>query len=188
MKLINGTVTGTFKCIKSDDVRFEVGKLYMFKNGCCRFQNGYYQFSHPTIEIYNATSKKLQFIEIKGENKMKINLCEFFGVEENEVFEFESRSSNYLIRNNQLFSDSRDCKFMQSTLDFNYVITLNVIKKPFQPKNGEQYYYPSVECYTGVICVTWTNHHLDRTIQKRVGVYRTKEEALKKAKELGWIE
>lgn len=184
MKLITGTVTGTFKCIKSDDVRFEVGKLYMFKNGCCRFQNGYYQFSHPTIEIYNATSKKLQFIEIKGENKMKINLCEFFGVEENEVFELRDHG-NYIIRNNELLVEINKDIFVGSIIMFS---NLEVVKKPYEPKRNDWYYIPSYndnECFKKEL---WQDDYVDKNRQKRVGVYRTSEEALKKAKELGWIE
>lgn len=58
----------------------------------------------------------------------------------------------------------------------------------WEPKVGEEYYYPDPGAERGVTCNMWDGYLLDYKIMERVGVYRTKEEALQKARELGWVE
>ena len=59
---------------------------------------------------------------------------------------------------------------------------------PFEPKEGNGYYYPSIGYIAQVGCKNWCNSPTDRRIKKYVGCYRTKEEAIAKAKELWGLE
>ena len=55
---------------------------------------------------------------------------------------------------------------------------------PFEPKEGDGYYYPNIGYTIQVGCKNWCNSPTDIRIKKYVGCYRTKEEAIAKAKEL----
>jgi len=59
---------------------------------------------------------------------------------------------------------------------------------PWEPGCGEMYYYPNPTEFNGVGFVRCTECDFDFMIKDRVGVYRTREEALRKARELGWVE
>ena len=59
---------------------------------------------------------------------------------------------------------------------------------PFEPKEGDGYYYPSIGYIVRVAYKNWCNSPTDRRIKKYVGCYRTKEEAIAKAKELWGLE
>ena len=61
-------------------------------------------------------------------------------------------------------------------------------KVPWEPKIEEKYYYPHFYVAGGWDTYTWSNSRRDQQIKKAVGVYRTREEALRKARELGWVE
>ncbi len=59
---------------------------------------------------------------------------------------------------------------------------------PWAPKKGDKYWYLDSDSQGGILQDTFDNHVWDVLRQKRLGIYRTKEEALEKARELGWIE
>lgn len=59
---------------------------------------------------------------------------------------------------------------------------------PWEPKKGEFSYYPSFEQPAGYILTVWKNSRVDNRVKKAVGVYKTPDEALAKARELGWLE
>ena len=61
-------------------------------------------------------------------------------------------------------------------------------KVPWEPKSGEVYFYPTPVWDDGINEVVYRGNNIDQNIIKRVGIYRTKEEALQKARELGWVE
>ena len=70
-------------------------------------------------------------------------------------------------------------------LPHNYLLTLDFEETEFKPKEGDKIYYPEISTESGVCCDTWANHNnFYRLVKHRVGVYRTKEEAIKKANEL----
>lgn len=50
------------------------------------------------------------------------------------------------------------------------------------------YYFPSYADIEGFNDFNWESDTVDKLIAKRVGIYRTKEEAIKKAREYGWVE
>lgn len=61
-------------------------------------------------------------------------------------------------------------------------------KVPWEPKMGEEYYYPIFTSYSGARNSLWFNDDTDHQIKKAVGIYRTEQEAIQKARELGWVE
>ena len=60
-------------------------------------------------------------------------------------------------------------------------------KVPWEPALGQLYHYPAACKTLGIDSDVWTNTTGDRLRRKRVGIYRTKEEAIQKARELGWV-
>ena len=73
------------------------------------------------------------------------------------------------------------------TSDKSYNDVLNAEFEPCEwvPKSGDVYYYPSfTKQLVGSSC--WDDFENDLAIKRNVGVYRTREEAIAKAKELGW--
>lgn len=59
---------------------------------------------------------------------------------------------------------------------------------PWEPEIGDEYYFPSFEQLDGYILTFWADSRLDKRAKKAVGVYKTREEAQAKARELGWLE
>lgn len=59
---------------------------------------------------------------------------------------------------------------------------------PWQPMCGEHYCYPTFEQLDGYELKIWGGTREDNKIRKIVGVYKTSEEAIQKATELGWLE
>ena len=62
---------------------------------------------------------------------------------------------------------------------------------PFEPKEGDKYYYPCFDMYC--LCRenkwgSYGNSEKEENIKRTVGVYRTEEEAIAKAKELWGLE
>lgn len=58
----------------------------------------------------------------------------------------------------------------------------------FSPMKREDYYFPIFNDSHGYENAVWNDDPIDFNIKKAVGVYRTKEQAIEKAKELGWME
>ena len=54
------------------------------------------------------------------------------------------------------------------------------------PEHRERYYYPIFTDEKLYDYAHWFNDNVDFAIKRNVGVYRTEEEAIAKAKELGW--
>ena len=59
---------------------------------------------------------------------------------------------------------------------------------PYNPEEGDKYYYPSFDICTMWLNGIWDDTKRDENTKKAVGVYRTKEEAIAKAKELWGLE
>ena len=56
------------------------------------------------------------------------------------------------------------------------------------PQVGDNYYAPSFKTEFKFSFEVWNDSDYDYSIKKCVGVYRTKEEAQEKARELGWLD
>ena len=57
----------------------------------------------------------------------------------------------------------------------------------FNPKFRQRYWHSCFIDEEGVSTEYWYDETEDHNIKKNVGVYRTKERAIEKARELGWI-
>lgn len=103
---------------------------------------------------------------------------EFKIIGDERTFVFSSKRYNRLhVKDNG--------KFLICTKPVSLLIPPMIIKS--FPKKGERYWCvePSTES-----CVTdrfWAGEEWEELIKKRIGVYRTKEEAIEKAKEMGLI-
>lgn len=58
----------------------------------------------------------------------------------------------------------------------------------WEPHCGDRYYSPCPRTPSGVGSFVYGSDVYDVALMERVGIYRTEEEALKKARELGWVE
>lgn len=58
---------------------------------------------------------------------------------------------------------------------------------PWMPKIGQRYYFPVFHTYEGCEYNIFENDKSDNRIINAVGAYKSPEEALQKAKELGWL-
>lgn len=59
---------------------------------------------------------------------------------------------------------------------------------PYNPEEGNVYYYPCFDMYCLYLDNKWGSSKKEENIKRAVGVYRTKEEAIAKAKELWGLE
>lgn len=76
------------------------------------------------------------------------------------------------------WADSRD--------SYNYIKSLRFKELDFSPGIEERYYYPNHEIEGLSKSMLWLNDEIDNRIKRNVGVYRTRELAIEKAKEMGW--
>ena len=75
----------------------------------------------------------------------------------------------------------------KSSLSYNNALTMEFTECEFNPSKDEYYYFPSFEQSDGYDDYRWYGGTIDNNIKNTVGVYRTKEQAMEKVKELGWI-
>ena len=117
-------------------------------------------------------------------NYMK-EVAEMLGVELKEEFYLKKGCFKYkLVKSGLLFKDGGwyDASITLAEL-------LSGEKEiEWRPKYGEEYYYPSFEYSRGADWHIWRNDEQDIRIKKIIGIYKTREEAQEKAKELGWLE
>jgi hypothetical protein len=73
-----------------------------------------------------------------------------------------------------------------SMLHVNDVLKSDYYKCEWVPKRDEFYYFPSFSKSTLYDVDYWNGDEYYLAIKRNVGVYRTAEEAIAKAKELGW--
>jgi hypothetical protein len=73
-----------------------------------------------------------------------------------------------------------------SQLGINVVLAATFEECEWTPKIGETVYYPDPWSEEVVDSARWLGYEDEVLFMKRVGVYRTREEAIAKAKELGW--
>lgn len=121
-------------------------------------------------------------------NRMK-EVAELLGVELGEWFEIKNASDNTIIPAEfkittdgciNINGDDRSVRIVE-ILKGKY----EIVKKSWTPKECEPYFYPTPVGVLYSSC-TWDRNQNDLARQRNVGVYKTKEEAIAKAKELGW--
>ena len=86
------------------------------------------------------------------------------------------------------FKNEDEVVFVEADFTYNTVIDLEFTEFEFKPMDGEDYYYPCFDDEGGYGFAVWRGDSIDSNIKKVVGVYRTREQAIEKARELGWIE
>lgn len=58
----------------------------------------------------------------------------------------------------------------------------------FKPNIDDFYYFPDFIEDDGYDSRQWGDDSFDNNVKNRVGIYRTKEQAIEKAREWGWVE
>jgi hypothetical protein len=116
---------------------------------------------------------------------MKINELEE-GVEYYDTFCGVESGHKYKVENKELiFYNGIEHIWMASNKTYNEVIDTEFEPCKWVPKIKDIYYYPNfTKQLVGVSC--WDGFENELAIKRNVGVYRTKEEAIERAKELGW--
>jgi hypothetical protein len=91
----------------------------------------------------------------------------------------------YKIENNSLYNfDSGN--WVKSEISLNFVLSATFVECEWVPKIGDTIHYPNPWEKQGFSYDMFIGHELDLRLMKRVGYYRTAEEAIAKAKKLGW--
>jgi hypothetical protein len=114
-------------------------------------------------------------------------VAKLLGVELGELFTVEF-ANGVIVDDHFINEDGLNrgvCNSYTQVLSELLIGTFKVIKQPWAPKEGERYYapHPTLDLYDDNL---WQDDEIDRDYKRNVGVYRTKEEAIAKAKELGW--
>jgi hypothetical protein len=108
------------------------------------------------------------------------------GVEYYDTFCGVESGHKYKVENKELiFYNGIEHIWVVSTKPYNEVIEAEFEPCEWMLKSGDVYYYPS---FTKQLVGTsrWDGFENELAIKRNVGVYRTEEEAIAKAKELGW--
>lgn len=85
------------------------------------------------------------------------------------------------------FKNNHVKSWVESSSTYNRLILLDFEEAEFNPILYEQYFYPSFPSLEGFGSNHFDNDFIDNKIKRIAGIFRTKEEAIKKAKELGWL-
>ena len=106
-----------------------------------------------------------------------------------ENVEYKCGDSIYRIAIDGFF-EVKNCndEWTESYVPYNTAIGMEFKECEFEPKVGERYYYPNFENTEPWELREYRNNAFHNRIKRNVGVYRTKEQAIEKAKELGWVE
>lgn len=107
------------------------------------------------------------------------------GVEYWMTYKGEGQLHKYRINKGLIEKYSEYYDWKKVGFAYNVVVEADFEPCEWEPKVGEVYYYP----YFGrqlVVAGCWDGFISEIAIKRNVGVYRTKEEAISKAKELGW--
>lgn len=118
-------------------------------------------------------------------------LCKMLHIKINEPFRIKGKDSWFRINNKgQIMWDAgtnqRDWYYDPNVLCRILNGSLTISEERF-PKCEEIYYYPCPGTNDGINFEIWNNDDYDNNIKNRIGIYRTKEEAIEKARELGWV-
>lgn len=79
-------------------------------------------------------------------------------------------------------------EWTESYAPYNTAIGMEFTECEFEPTLGERYYFPVFDIRKGVDWNKWEDTYCDNNTKRCVGAYRTYEQAIQKARELGWIE
>jgi hypothetical protein len=117
-------------------------------------------------------------------------LAKILGVEVGEEFRIDINSVvKYKICDDGVlcFKRDEDDLFQSASLTVNFLLDVKIIKLPWEPKIGEDYYFPSFLNLNGYDKLQFNNRVVDLRIKNTVGFFRTEKEVITKARELGWL-
>ena len=115
-------------------------------------------------------------------------IAEMLSVEIREKFKIKGQVSDreYFFTKDGFFVENGGVK-SYGKIDLYELLHGSLVIDKF-PKEGEIYWHPCFKNGTRISYGIWRGDRVDMSIENCVGIYRTKEEAQEKAKELGWIE
>lgn len=77
--------------------------------------------------------------------------------------------------------------WVESELSYNSVKNLEFAECEFNPECDEEYYFPVFHNANGYDWYRWSDNGVGSKIKKVVGIYKTRDQAIQRAKELGWL-
>jgi hypothetical protein len=107
------------------------------------------------------------------------------GVEYCMIYKGKKQPDKYQINDGLLEVGVRHYGWKKSQFGYNAVLEADFEPCEWVPKNGDVYYYPNFSKQL-VGASNWAGFENELAIKRNVGVYRTREEAIAKVKELGW--
>ena len=117
-------------------------------------------------------------------------VAEMLGVELSRKFKVkETPTTDFLITKEGFYASVNEGVDDWRTAEYQLKLILTgrwTIEK--WPQKGDLYFYPEFAFSESYQADYWRGDEDEMNIKKRVGVYKTREGALQKAKELGWIE
>ena len=79
-------------------------------------------------------------------------------------------------------------KWQESQLRYNELINMKFVESEFNPKVGDDYYYPSFSRNGGYDEREWCDDGFDHRVRSNVGVFRTIRQAQEVSLQNGWID
>ena len=109
------------------------------------------------------------------------------GVEYYGTFFGQKSTNKYKVENGELvFYNRIEHIWMSSDKPYNEVVDAEFEPCEWVPKMGGLVYYPNPWSPTAIDSEIYRGRELDLRLMSRLGFYRTAEEAIAKAKSLGW--
>lgn len=118
-------------------------------------------------------------------------IAQKFGVKIGDTI--EAGGERYRVNKDGLSSEARHTLIPDGILEDIVLAELLLGKATYtipawEPHCGDRYYSPCPRTPSGVGSFVYRSDVYDVALMERVGIYRTEEEALQKARELGWVE
>ena len=114
-------------------------------------------------------------------------LAEILGIEIGEEFRFKGSDTKYKIKEFGVWSKQEGCiNYIHSAISANSLLSKEIIKLPWKPKDGEAYYFLAPDSLLGYYRDRCCLADYEKALFERTEVYKTEEEVVEKVKELGW--
>ena len=105
------------------------------------------------------------------------DIAKILGVELGEEFKIDGRETKYKFTENGLYFYAPDGWWQCSNVLLPKILKgeLEIIKLPWQPKKGDEYYYPACN-FKDVFSTNWTYSVVDFAYKEAGLIFKTKEE------------
>ena len=105
------------------------------------------------------------------------DVAKMLGVELEEEFKLDGIETKYKFTENGLYFYVSDRWWQCSNVLLPRILSGNVeiVKVPWQPKNGDRYYFP-VDGFTITSCAIWCDSTLEYALKEAGMIFKTKEE------------